>query len=99
MTIFDEIPVDITGVIIAHKVWEKLKITKLKITYENTTPVNEVHLMRKLVNMRIEESKGAIEHLWLFTGTLSQLQDSGQPAFDNNLKAIYLFMTLPSFWA
>jgi hypothetical protein len=69
MTFFDEILVDIKGLIIVHKVWEKLKIT-----YGNTTSVNEVRLMRKLVKMRLDELKGAIEHLSLFTGTLP-LQD------------------------
>ncbi|KAH7431388.1 hypothetical protein KP509_08G045900 [Ceratopteris richardii] len=34
--------------------------------------------MRKLVGMQLDESKSGAEHLSLFTGTLSQLQDSDQ---------------------
>ena len=82
MDVSDEILVYIKGLTTARQVWEKLKTT-----YANTTPVNQVHLMQKLVNMRLDESKGATEHLSLFTGTLSQLKDSGLPAFDDKLKA------------
>ena len=63
MIVSDEILVDMKGLITTPQVWEKLKTT-----YENATPVNQVHLMRKLVSMRLDESKGAIEHL-----SLSQL--------------------------
>ncbi|MCO5570696.1 hypothetical protein L7F22_024423 [Adiantum nelumboides] len=47
---------------------------------------------------KLDESKSAAEHLSLFTGTLSQLQDSGLPPFDDKLKAIFLLMTLPDSW-
>ncbi|MCO5593485.1 hypothetical protein L7F22_047499 [Adiantum nelumboides] len=47
--------------------------------------------------MQLDESKSAAEHLSLFTCTLSQLQDSGFPPFDDKLKAI-LLMTLPDSW-
>lgn len=30
---------------------------KLKANYENSTPVNQVYLMRKLVNLQLDESK------------------------------------------
>ena len=93
MAVSNEILVDLKGLASAYEVWEKLKAT-----YENTTPVNQVHLMRKLVGMQLDESKSAAEHLSLFTGTLSQLQDSGLPAFDDKLKAIFLLMTLPDSW-
>ncbi|MCO5608620.1 hypothetical protein L7F22_062833 [Adiantum nelumboides] len=65
---------------------------------KKTTPINQVHLMRKLVGMQLDESKSAGEHLSLFTGILSQLQDSGLPSFDDKLKAIFLLMTLPDSW-
>ncbi|KAH7281919.1 hypothetical protein KP509_35G003300 [Ceratopteris richardii] len=43
MTLPDEILVDLKGLTTVFEVWEKLKAT-----YENTTLVNQVHLMRKL---------------------------------------------------
>ena len=92
MAVSDEILVDLKGLVSASKIW-----AKLKATYENSTPVNQVHLMRKLVGMQLDESKSAAEHLSLFTGTLSQLQDSGMAPFDDKLKAI-LLMTLPDSW-
>ena len=76
MVVSDETLVDIKGLTPAHQVWEKLKTA-----YKNTNPVNQVHLMRKLDCMKLDESKRATKHLSLFTGTLSQLQDSGLPAF------------------
>ena len=84
---------DLKGLVTAFELW-----AKLKATYENTTPVNQVHLMRKLVGMQLDESKSVAEHLSLFTGTLSQLQDLGMPPFDDKLKAIFLLMTLPDSW-
>ena len=54
--------------------------------------------MRKLVCMQLDESKSVVEHLFAFTSTLSQLQDSGLPSFDNKFKAIFLLMTLPDSW-
>ncbi|MCO5605309.1 hypothetical protein L7F22_059491 [Adiantum nelumboides] len=74
-------------------VWQKLNAV-----YEKTTPINQVHLMQKLVGMQLDESKSAAEHLSLFTSILSQLQDSGLPPFDDKLKAIFLLMTLPDSW-
>ena len=93
MAVSDEILVDLKGLVSASKIW-----AKLKATYENNTPVNQVHLMRKLVGMQLDESKSAAEHLSLFTGTLSQLQDSRMAPFDDKLKAIFLLMTLPDSW-
>ena len=93
MVVSDEILVDLKGLESASKIW-----AKLKATYENSLPVNQVHLMRKLVGMQLDESKSAAEHLSLFTGTLSQLQDSGMAPFDDKLKAIFLLMTLPNSW-
>jgi hypothetical protein len=59
-------------------------------TYDNPTLVNQVvHLIIKLVSMKFDESKGTTEHLLLVTGTLSKLQDSGLPAFNDKLKAIF----------
>lgn len=40
-------------------------------TYENTPPVNQVHLMRKLVNMQLDDAKFAVEHVNAFIGVLS----------------------------
>ena len=93
VVVSNKIRVDIKGLTTACQVWEKLKST-----YENTTPANQVHLMRKLVSMRLDVSKRATKHLSLFTGTLSQLQDEGLPGFDDKLKAIFLLMTLPESW-
>ena len=76
MVVSNESLIDIKGLTTAHQVLEKLKTT-----YENNTPVNQVHLMRKLVSMRLDESKDATEHLSLYTGTLSQIQDSGFTSF------------------
>ena len=93
MAVVDEILVDIKGLPTAYVGWEKLKAT-----YEITTPVNQVHLMRKLVSLQLDEPKSAAKHLSLFTGTSSQLQDSGLSSFDDKLKAIFLLMTLPDSW-
>ena len=90
MAVSDEILVELKGLPTAYEVWEKLKAT-----YEITTPVNQVHLMRKLVGMQLDETKTAVEHLSAFTGTLSLLQDSGLPPFEDKLKAIFLLLTLP----
>ena len=51
--------------------------------------------MHKLMCMQLDESKSATEHLIASTSTLSQLQDSGLPPFDDKLKSIFLLMTLP----
>ena len=80
MVVFYEILVDLKGSVYASEIWGKLKTT-----YENTMPVNQVHLMRKLVGIQLDESKSAVEHLSLFTGTLSHLQDSGMTFFDDKL--------------
>ena len=93
MAIVDDILVDVKGLTTAHAVWEKLKSS-----HENKSPVNQVHLMRKLVNLDLDESKSVSEHLNAFTGVLSQLQDSGLQPFDDKLKAIFLLMTLPESW-
>ncbi|MCO5595452.1 hypothetical protein L7F22_049495 [Adiantum nelumboides] len=75
-------------------VWDKLKAS-----YENTTPINQVHLMRKLVSLELDESKSISDHLNAFGGILSQLKDSSLQAFeDDKLKAIFLLMTLPDSW-
>ena len=58
MAISDEILMDLKGLTIAFEVWEKLKAT-----YEITTLINQVHLMRKLVCMQLNESKSVVEHL------------------------------------
>ena len=93
MVVSYQILVDLKGLESASKIW-----TNPNATYENSTPVNQVYLMRKLVGMQLDESKSAVEHLSLFTGTLSQLQDSGMAPFDDKLKAIFLLMTLPDSW-
>ena len=49
MVISYEILVDLKGLITAFEVSEKLKAT-----YEITTPVNQVHLMRKQVCMQLQ---------------------------------------------
>ena len=46
MAVSYEILVELKGLPRAYEVWEKLKAT-----YEITTPLNQVHLMRKLVGM------------------------------------------------
>ena len=68
MGVSDDILVDLKGLVYAFNVWEKLKAN-----YENNTPVNQVHLMRKLMRMQLEDSENALEHLSAFTGVLSQL--------------------------
>ena len=40
MAVSDEILVDLKGLVSASEIW-----AKLKATYENSTPVNQVHLM------------------------------------------------------
>ena len=40
MVVSDEILVDLKGLVSASEIW-----AKLKATYENSTPVNQVHLM------------------------------------------------------
>ena len=93
MGVSDDILVDLKGLVYAFNVWEKLKAN-----YENTTPLNQVHLMRKPMRMQLDDSENAIEHLSSFTGVLSQLQDCGLLAFDDKLKAIFLLMTLLDSW-
>ena len=57
MAVSDDVLTDIKRLDTGYAIWKKLKDT-----YENTTPVNQVHLMRKLVNMELDESKPASEH-------------------------------------
>ena len=90
MAVSDEILVDLKRLEFASKIW-----AKLKATYENSLPVNQVHLMRTHVGMQLDKPKSAVEHLSLFTCTLSQLQDSRMAPFDDKLKAIFVLMTLP----
>ena len=89
----DEILIDLKGLVYASKIW-----AKLKATYENSTHVNQVHLMRTHVGMQLDKPKSAVEHLSLFTCTLSQLQDSRMAPFDDKLKVIFLLRTLPDPW-
>ena len=49
MVVSDEILVDLEGLTNAFEVWEKLKAT-----CEITTPINQVHLMHKLVCMQLD---------------------------------------------
>ena len=93
MRVSDDILLELKGLRYAFEVLEKLRAS-----YENTTPVNQVHLMRKLMRMQLDDSENALEHLSAFTGVLYQLQDSGLPPFDDKLKAIILLMTLPDSW-
>ena len=93
MVVSYEILVDLKELVFASKIW-----AKVKATYENSTPINQVHLMRKFVGMQKDESKSAVEHWTLFTGTLSQLQDSGMAPSNDKLKAIFLLMTLFDSW-
>lgn len=75
MTVSDEILVDLKGLTNAFAMWGKLKAM-----YENTTPVNQVHLMRKLVGMQLDKSKTAGEHLLLFTGRRKVSGEGGNSA-------------------
>ena len=50
--------------------------TLLYVYFDPSMPVNQVHLMHRLVCMQLDESKSAVEHLSAFLGSLSQLQDS-----------------------
>ncbi|MCO5568519.1 hypothetical protein L7F22_022218 [Adiantum nelumboides] len=94
MAVTDDILHAIKGLDTSMVVWDKLKAS-----YENTTPVNQVHLMRKLVSVELDESKSVSDHLNAFGGILSQLKESGLQAFkDDKLKAIFLLMTLPDPW-
>ena len=68
MGVSDDILLELKGLRYAFEVWEKLRAN-----YENTTPVNQVHLMRKLMRMQLEDSENAMEHLSSFTGVLSHL--------------------------
>ena len=51
MVVSDEILVDLKGLVSASEIWAKLLVSaseiwaKLKATYENSTFVNQVHLM------------------------------------------------------
>ena len=78
MAVSDKILIDLKGLVSASKIW-----AKRKATFENSTPINQVHLIRKLVGMQLGESKSATEHLSLSTCTLSQLQDSQIAPFDD----------------
>ena len=46
MGVSDDILLELKGLRYAFEVWEKLRAS-----YEKTTPVNQVHLMRKLMRM------------------------------------------------
>ncbi|KAH7416413.1 hypothetical protein KP509_14G090400 [Ceratopteris richardii] len=82
-----------------------MNLNKNAITYIKMVVSDEILVDLKglrtsfeLVYMQFDESKSAVEHLSSFTGTLSQLQDSRLPPFDDKLKAIFLLMTLPDSW-
>ncbi|KAH7297375.1 hypothetical protein KP509_26G066900 [Ceratopteris richardii] len=76
----------------------KMAYIKMAVSYEILVDLKGLTTAFELVCMQLDESKSAAEHLSLFTGTLSQLQDSGLPPLDDNLKAIFLLMTLPDSW-
>ena len=63
MVVSDENMVDRKGLVSAFKIW-----AKLRATYENIMHVNQVHLMRKLVGMHLDESKSVDDggHLRVF---------------------------------
>ncbi|KAH7439944.1 hypothetical protein KP509_04G083400 [Ceratopteris richardii] len=82
-----------------------INLNKKAITYIKMVVSDEILVDLKslttafeLVCMQLDESKSTAEHLSSFTGTLSQLQDSELPPFDDKLKAIFLLMTLPDSW-
>ncbi|MCO5606979.1 hypothetical protein L7F22_061170 [Adiantum nelumboides] len=77
IVVIDGILVKLKDLATASAMWEKLRSA-----YENKTPINQVHLMCKLVNLQADESKRASEHLSTFLGILSQLLDTGLLDFE-----------------
>ena len=65
----------------------------MKTIYDITTPFNQVHLMQKLVNMQLDTSKTASEHLNTFIYILNPLLKDANFDFDDNLRVIFLIMT------
>ena len=57
MVVSDENSIDLKGLVSASKIW-----AKRKATFENSTPINQVHLIRKLVGIQLDESKSVAEH-------------------------------------
>ena len=77
--------VDFKGLTTVYDAWKKLKST-----YQNIIPMNQVHLMRwGNDNYKLEESKSTAAHIALFSSILSQVQDSGLCACDDKLKDIF----------
>ena len=68
------------------------------IRYESTTAMNQVHLMRRLIDVGLADAKSAAEHISTFNGLLNQLQDVGLQIFKDKMKAIFLLMRLLDTW-
>ena len=71
----------------------------MAIRYESTTAMNQVHLMRRLIDVGLADAKSVAEHISTFNGLLNQLQDLGLQIFNDKIKAIFLLMTLSETWA
>lgn len=65
--------------------------------YEKPTTNNKVHLMRKLLNLKINENSFVAHHLNLFSDIVNQL-DMVEMKFDDEVKVFIMRASLPNTW-
>ncbi|CAN1807780.1 Retrovirus-related Pol polyprotein from transposon TNT 1-94 [Linum perenne] len=65
--------------------------------YQKPSANNKVHLMKKLFNLKMEESSSAAEHLNSFNTIISQLS-TVEINFDDEVLALIILASLPNSW-
>lgn len=65
--------------------------------YEKPSASNKVFLMKRLFNMKMEESRIVAKHLYEFNTVTNQLTSVGIN-FDNEVKALLILSSLPDSW-
>ena len=79
-----------------EKTIKDLIVALLKM-HEKPSVSNKVFLMKKLFNLKIADSKSVVRHLKEFNTLRSQLE-SVKINFEDEIKALILFSSLPEAW-
>ena len=86
---------------VAHNVVKKNTIANpmkaLSSMYEKPSANNKVHLMKKLLNLKMVENASVAQHLNEFNTIINQLS-SVEIDFDDEISALIILASLPNSW-
>ena len=86
---------------VAHNVVKKNTIANpmkaLSSMYEKPSANNKVHLMKKLLNLKMVENASVAQHLNEFNTIINQLS-SVEIDFDDEIRALIILAFLPNSW-